>query len=51
LTEPSVRRLKNEYSDFVKDLTQEERKELKELPCKKKQGRPFLLGNELDVQV
>ena len=35
----------------MKDLTQEERKELKELPRKKKKGRPFFLGNELDVQV
>ena len=51
LTEPTVRRLKNEYIEFVKDLTEEERKELKELPRKKKQGRPLLLGSELDEQV
>ena len=51
LTEPTVRRLKNEYTEFVKDLPEDERKELKELPHKKKQGRPPLLGNELDEQV
>jgi len=51
LTEPTVRRLKNEYTEFVKDLPEDERKELKELPRKKKQGRPLLLGNELDEQV
>ena len=51
LTEPTVRRLKNDYNDFVKDLPQDKRKELKELPRKNKQGRPLLLGNELDKQV
>jgi len=35
----------------MKDLAQDKRKELKELPRKKKQGKPLLLGNELDVQV
>ena len=39
------------YVEFVKDLPKDERKELKELPRKKKQGRPLLLGNELDEQV
>lgn len=51
LTEPTVRRLKNDYNDFVKDLPQDKRRDLKELPRKKKQGRPLLLGNELDKQV
>ena len=51
LTEPTVRRLKNEYIEFVKDLPEDERKELKELPRKKKQGRPLLLGNELSTRV
>ena len=35
----------------MKDLPQDKRKELKELPRKKKQDRPLLLGNELDIQV
>jgi len=40
LTEPTVRQLKNECTEFVKDLPEDERKELKNLPHKKKQGRP-----------
>ena len=32
LTEPTVRRLMNEYTEFVKDLPEDERKELKESP-------------------
>ena len=39
------------YVEFVKDLPKDERKELKELPRKKKQGRPLLLGNELSTRV
>ena len=35
----------------MKDLPQDKIKELKELPRKKEQGRPLLLGNELDMQV
>ena len=51
LTEPTVRRLKAEYQEFVKGLPKGEKSEVKEMPCKKKQGRPLLLGNELDRQV
>ena len=50
LTEPTVRQLKNEYIEFVKDLPEDERKEFKKLPRKKKQGKPLLLGYELDEQ-
>ena len=46
LTEPTVRRLKDEDNDFMKNLPQDKRKELKELPRKKKQSRPLLLGHE-----
>ena len=51
LIEPTVRRLKDEYHDFVKDLLKGKKIEVKEMPCKKKQGRLLLLGNELDRQV
>jgi len=51
LTEPTVRRLKAEYQEFVKGLPKGEKSEVKEMPRKKKQGRPLLLGNELDRQV
>ena len=48
LTESIIRRLKGEYQGFVKDLPKGEKSEIKEMPCKKKQGKPFLLGKELD---
>jgi len=51
LTEPTVRRLKSEYNEFVNDLPEDERKEFKKFPRKKMQGRPLLLDNELDGQV
>ena len=51
LTEPTVRRLKDEYREFVKDLPKGKKGEIKEMPRKKKQGRPPLLGKELDRQV
>ena len=51
LTEPTVRRLKDECNDFVKDLPQDKRKEVKEVHRKKKQGRALLLDNELHMQV
>ena len=48
LTEPTVRRLKDEYQDFVKDLPKGKKSEIKEMPHKKKQGR---LGKVLDRQI
>ena len=51
MTEPTVRRLKAEYHDFVKDLPKGKKSEVKEMPRKRKQGRPLLLGNELNRQV
>jgi len=51
LTQPTDRRLKAEYQDFVKDIPKGKKSEIKEMPCKKKQGKPLLLGKELDRQV
>jgi len=48
LTEPTVWQFKGEYSEFVKDVPKGKKREM---PHKKKQSRPLLLGNELDRQV
>ena len=50
LTEPTVRRLKNQYKDEVKKRPLEERDSVEELPMKKR-GRPLMIGEELDGQV
>ena len=45
LTEPTVRRLKDEYNDFVKDLPQEKRKKLKErIASQKEAGQTTFVG-------
>jgi len=44
LKEPTVRRLKDEYQEFVKDLPKGEKNEIKEMPRKKKAGKATSIG-------
>ena len=44
LTEPTVRRLKDEYDDFIKDLPQDKRKELKRIVSQKEAGQTNFVG-------